>query len=247
MNSLLLHTQQLQIGYPGHPLSSALEMKIPSPVRLGIIGGNGSGKTTLVKTLLGLLDPLAGGFQWEVGVTFGYVPQESQMDMIFPLTVLDLLKMGFHQALPRLGNTSEVFEESSQQVLQLFEISHLQNILFRELSGGQRQRALIARALIHYPKVLVMDEPHNSLDHNFREKLWNILERLQYKNNISWMVIDHDLNRIINQVNWLCLMGNKKTFYGPTEEILNEDILSEAYEEPVHVHQENNKYQVHFL
>jgi ABC-type Mn2+/Zn2+ transport system ATPase subunit len=247
MTSSLLELKELRIGYPGRALSSPITLEIPEKVRLGIIGGNGSGKTTFLKTILGLIPSLGGSFQWKTGSTFGYVPQEHQLDSLFPIMVKDLLKMGAVERLPRLGRSSADFEKRAATVSELLEIRGLYYRLFRELSGGQRQRALIARALITRPQVLIMDEPHNSLDYSFREKLWRLLAAYQSENSFSWMIIDHDLNRIVNQVNWICLMGPEKIACGPASEVLKPEILSEAYGEPVHIHQEDDRFQVHFL
>ncbi len=238
MSDFLLQTQNLSIGYSGQVLLKGLNLKLPPQIRLGIIGGNGSGKSTLVKTLLGILPPLAGNYEWAPHTHFGYVPQEQQLDRIFPLTVEDILKM---------GDFSSLFEKKSQEVLRLVELNHFQKKLFRELSGGERQRALIARALISEPEVLVMDEPHNSLDYTFREKIWRILKERAKHFIFSWLVIDHDLNRILNQIDWLCLLGRNQAFCGPVQEVLHEKTLSEAYEEPVHIHEENGRFQIHFL
>src|SRR4030095_3646961 len=164
MTPPLLELKDLEIGYPGRPLASPLHFKIPAGVRLGIIGGNGTGKTTLVRTLLGLHPPLKGSFAWQSGTTLGYVPQEHQMDLLFPMSVEDLLKMGGLPPLPRFARSSLAFQKQVDPLLDLFEMGSMKWKPFRNLSGGQRQRALIARALISHPKVLVMDEPHNSLD-----------------------------------------------------------------------------------
>jgi ABC-type Mn2+/Zn2+ transport system ATPase subunit len=247
MNSNLLQLNELKIGYTGRILSSPMSLQIPEAVRLGIIGGNGSGKTTFLKTILGLIPSLGGSFEWKAGTTFGYVPQEHQLDSLFPITVRDLLKMGGIESLPRLRRSSSEFESRAASVSDLLEIRGLYFRLFRELSGGQRQRALIARALITRPKGLIMDEPHNSLDYSFREKLWRMLDTFQKESSFSWMIIDHDLNRIVNQVNWICLMGPKKIVCGPVSDVLKQEILSEAYGEPVHIHQEDGRFQVHFL
>ncbi len=244
---MLLKLQNLEIGYPGQKLAGPLSWEIPQGLRLGIIGGNGAGKSSFVKTLLGIVPPLSGSFHWANNIQFTYVPQEHQMDKLFPLSVEDILKMGSLNQLSHFKFTSKQFEKKAGELLEMMELQNFRKKLLRELSGGQRQRALIARALMCEPEVLIMDEPHNSLDHQFREKIWNILEELRKTRSFSWMVIDHDLNRILTQIDWICLMGQGKAFCGPVAEILNERILTEAYGEPVHVHEENGRFQIHFL
>jgi ABC-type Mn2+/Zn2+ transport system ATPase subunit len=247
MTASALQLQNLIIGYPGRTLSNPLSLEIPVGTSLGIIGGNGTGKTTLVKTLMGLIPPLQGGLHWKQGTTFGYVPQESQIDMLFPLTVFDLLKMGMIYHLPRLRRTSRTAEKAASSILDEMEIHPLKEHLVRNLSGGMRQRALIARAWISKPQVLIMDEPFNSLDHVFKEKLWNIFAEWKKNHELTLVIIDHDLNRIINQVDWAIVLGPQGTISGPTAEVINPENLSKAYGAPLHVHQENGHLQVHFL
>lgn len=233
----LLKAEQLSIGYPGRPLYRNLSFEFPTGSRLGILGANGSGKSTFIKTLLGLIPPLAGRYEWNGAPSIAYVPQEQQIDRIFPLSVQDMLRMG------ESGTRAE-FDQKAGEMLRLFELSPQRKTLWRELSGGQRQRCLIARALMGDPEVLVMDEPLNSLDSIFRGKIWDIL---QTRLGLSWMVIDHDLNRVLHQVDWLCLLGGGKVLCAPKAELLNEVILSEAFGEKVHLHEENGRHQIHFL
>ena len=247
MEKPALQLNHLVIGYPGRPLSAPLSLEIPVGTSLGIIGGNGTGKTTFVKTLMGLLPSFKGSLSWKPGTTFGYVPQESQIDMLFPLTVFDLLKMGMIHHLPRFRNTSPALNLATKTILDEMEIYKLKHCLVRDISGGERQRALIARAWVSKPQVLIMDEPFNSLDYLFKGKLWEIFSAWKKNHELTLLIIDHDLNRIINQVDWVIILGPESTVYGPVAEIINPENLSKAYGAPLHVHKENGNLQVHFL
>ncbi|HCU23543.1 MAG TPA: hypothetical protein DF383_00890 [Deltaproteobacteria bacterium] len=243
----LLELKNLVSGFPGRPLTTPLTLQVAAGSRLGIIGGNGSGKTTLVKTLLGLRPPLSGTVFWKKGIRFSYVPQENQVDMLFPLTISDLLKMGMVGGLSRWRRFSPRVRQALQSVLKEMELTPLAEVLLRDLSGGERQRALIGRAWISRPQTLLMDEPFNSLDYRFKEKLWRILKEWQMHHDLTLLLIDHDLNRVINQVDHLIVLGSEKTLGGPTAEILQPETLSQAYGAPLHVHRENGHFQVHFL
>ncbi len=240
----LLKAENLSIGYPHRRLYQNLNFEIPAQTRVGILGANGSGKSTFVKTLLGIIPPLAGHYHWGAKPTLSYVPQEQQMDLIFPLSVEESLKMGDLHSLSRWKDSTSAFKASSESVLELFELENLRHKLLRELSGGQRQRALIARALISHPDVLILDEPLNSLDSSFRQKIWNILDTQSF---LSWMMIDHDLNRILHHVDWLCLLDGRQIRCAPKAELMKEEILSEVFGEKVHLHEENGRHQIHFL
>lgn len=247
MNPPLLQMQNLVIGYPERRLSSAITLEIPVGANVGIIGGNGSGKSSLMKTLLGIIPPLSGHFEWKAKTQFGYVPQENQIDTLFPLSVFDLLKMGLFPHLPRLGKISDSSIQLIDEILEKVEMQRFKNSLLRDLSGGEKQRALIARAMISHPKVLIMDEPFSSLDYSFKERLWKIFTQWQAHEELSLIVIEHDLNRILNQVQWIIILGPQQTIAGPTASVISEKNLSKAYGAPLHVHHEDNFLQVHFL
>lgn len=247
MTSPVLQLQGLVAGYPDRPLTSPLSLELPAGSRLGIIGGNGSGKTTLMRTLLGLLPPQRGGLKWSDGTSLGYVPQENQVDMLFPLSVFDLLKMGAFGRLPRLRRGSKALESELRAVLEELEILPLQDALLRDLSGGEKQRALIGRAWVGRPQALLLDEPFNSLDYRFKERLWKIFADWQRTRPLTLVLIDHDLNRLINQVEYLIVLGPERALCGLATDILQPETLSQAYGAPLHVHRENDLLQVHFL
>lgn len=247
MTSPLLQLKNLVIGYPGAPLSPPLTLAIPAGATVGIIGANGAGKSTLVKTLAGLVKPLSGRFDWKAGTRFGYVPQEDRLSPLFPLTVKDLLKMGLLESLPRLGRSSTDFERKAAAVLEEMDMAHFEDKLVSELSRGQRQRALIARAFIHDPDVLILDEPYSALDDSFRRKLATVFKARKAAQAFSFFIIEHDLNRVINQVDWVIILGPQQTLYGPRTEIITPEALSRAYDVKLHLHEEDNEIQVHFL
>jgi ABC-type Mn2+/Zn2+ transport system ATPase subunit len=221
---------------------------IPEGACVGVIGSNGSGKTTFVKTILGLVALLSGSYIWPTNPTFGYVPQENRLNPLFPITVMDLLKMGYLPNLPRFQFTSSEFNAAAERVMDVLEIAPLKTRLVRELSGGQRQRTLIARALITQPRVLILDEPLNSLDYAFKQKLWGLLTELRKKENMSIVLIEHDLNRVINHVDWMMLLGTSGTLYGPTQDVMDESNLSDVFQTPVQILRgSHDQIQVQFL
>jgi len=132
-----------------------------------LVGPNGAGKSTLARTLMGVLPPLAGARTATAQgrpVRFGYVPQRERLDELWPFSTLDIALMG---AVPRLRPFQpfgRALERRARAVLEQVGIAALADRPFRGLSGGQQQRALIARALVAEPDVLVLDEPTNHLD-----------------------------------------------------------------------------------
>jgi zinc transport system ATP-binding protein len=135
-----------------------------------IVGPNGGGKTTLLKLILGLLQPNTGSVSVLQATpakrrsSIGYVPQFSKFDAGFPVSVLDVVLMGCLRHSFIWGGYSAEQIELARKSLADVGLKGLENRGFAELSGGQKQRALIARALVSEPKILLLDEPTASVD-----------------------------------------------------------------------------------
>lgn len=138
-----------------------------------LLGGNGCGKTTLLKTILGLLRPLAGQVlvdnrpqhSWSrrrLAQFIGYVPQAH--NGVFPFTVRQLVLMGRTAHLSMLATPGRSDRALADECLRKLGITALAERPYTQLSGGERQLVLIARALAQQPAFLIMDEPTASLD-----------------------------------------------------------------------------------
>jgi ABC-2 type transport system ATP-binding protein len=147
------------------------------------LGPNGSGKTTTIKILTCLAVPTAGdawlnGFHTEkesiqAKRQCGLVPQNVNLDN--ELTVRE--NLDFHGKLfrmPRRERTKRIFE-----LLEYIEIEDRMNSPVKSLSGGLRRRVMIARALMHWPKILFLDEPTVGLDPAIRRRIWSLIKKIQ--------------------------------------------------------------------
>ena len=171
---------------------------------LGIIGPNGGGKTTLLKLILGFLKPLSGKIT-VFGQTpsaarhqMGYVPQTQRFDRQFPISVLELVLAGRLSHLPWYGYFSSKDKQAAREALAKVGLSEYEEASFGTLSGGQAQRALIARALVSEPKLLLLDEPTASVDVQAEADICNMLQKL--KGQITMMMVTHDLKTILNDI-----------------------------------------------
>lgn len=172
--------------------------------RVAIIGESGSGKTTLLRVILGLLRPktgkvivlgkdiyrVKGRARAEVLKRIGHVPQDPYRSLNPVLKVKDIIK----EPLEAYGYSSELIEDRIREVVRLVGLPL--NVLDEtpeELSGGMRQRVLIARALVAYPKMLLLDEPTSALDVSVQAQIISLLNSIYESFNITMITVTHDL------------------------------------------------------
>jgi zinc transport system ATP-binding protein len=162
---------------------------------LYVIGPNGGGKTTILKLILGLLAPESGSIRVfgaaasRSSSRIGYLPQYQHFDPKFPVTVMDVVMMG------RLrGGIKPVFSRNDREAgagaLEALGLADLAGRPYYALSGGQRQRALVARALVNEPEMLLLDEPTSNVDVSIEEILFDLLDRLN--RTMTILLVTHD-------------------------------------------------------
>jgi manganese/iron transport system ATP-binding protein len=178
-------------GYAGCAVVSRVDLEIDTHSMLGIVGPNGAGKSTVLRGILGLLPPMAGSRQAQ-GERFGYVPQSKHLDPIFPVTLSEVVEMGAFRRLSRLGRLRREDRQAVRSALERVGLADLAGAAFAELSGGQRQRALLARALLTQPNLLVLDEPTSGVDRQAEAQIGSLLERL-HAEGIGVVMVSHQL------------------------------------------------------
>ncbi|MCR5834524.1 MAG: ABC transporter ATP-binding protein [Selenomonadaceae bacterium] len=149
----------------------------------GLLGKNGAGKTTTIKMLTMQLEPTSGEIFFEghpvrgneifVKSLLGLVPQHLNFDL--DLTVEE--NMELHARLHHLPKDER--RKRIDELLNFVELSKVRAASIRELSGGMKRRLLIVRALIHHPKILLLDEPTVALDPQVRRKIWELITELK--------------------------------------------------------------------
>ena len=167
---------------------------------LGIIGPNGGGKTTLLKVILGLLPPVSGVIRfYEDGrsvpsLRIGYLPQLNNIDKKFPISVREVVTSGLASEKPLFRSYSASQKQRVEEVLGKMGLEDLANRAIGELSGGQLQRALLGRALVSEPDLLVLDEPLSYLDKKFERRVYEIVESL--KGRCTVILVSHEVSGI---------------------------------------------------
>jgi ABC-type Mn2+/Zn2+ transport system ATPase subunit len=193
------------------------------------IGPNGSGKTTLLRALLGLLAPQRGELQLHPDVAsrdhVGYVPQRSEWNPALPTTVREFVSLGLVGArAPRRER-----RERLRWALARAGLAGLETQDYRALSGGQRQRALVARALVRRPRLLLLDEPTEELDVVSEAGLLDTLAELVRSEGTTLLFVTHELELAAERATHVALFGGGRVVAGRREDVLAGEALERAF------------------
>lgn len=194
----LIEAQGLGVAYGGSPVLYDVDFRLERGEIVTVVGPNGSGKTTFLRALIGAVQPSAGAVLRAPGLAIGYVPQKLEIDRTLPLTVARFL------ALPRRRTRAEI-----AAALERVDLVTAAGAQLTALSGGQLQRALLARALIGAPDVLVLDEPTQGLDQPGEAAFYRLIEELRQELGCAVLMVGHDLHVVMGAADRvICLNGH---------------------------------------
>jgi len=201
--------------------------------RIAVVGPNGAGKSTLFKAIAGIQPYSAGevkiyGHEPGRHICIAYLPQRSQVDWNFPVSVADVVMMGRISKLGLLRWPKASDWEFVHHCLEVVGMAGLEKRQIGELSGGQQQRMFIARALAQESELMLMDEPFTGLDVPSQEDILHILEQLRPRQ-VTVLASTHDLSLASEHFDRVLLLNRHQLGFGPASEIFTTDRLLEAY------------------
>jgi len=231
----LVELKDVAIGYSGRAILDRISFRLSQGDFLGIVGPNGAGKSTLLMTLLGNIRPVRGSLERRPGLRFGYVPQRSRLDPIFPLSVLDMVRLGGMGA-GRFPLSSSP-RRDAMAALEGIGLAHLASRSFFDLSGGQQQRVLVARALVRSPDVLVLDEPTAGMDLPSERSLLDFVTDLNRKRGTAVIVVAHAIVLVTGRAHRIALLNKDTGLFavGTEAEIISTERLTDLYRSPIRV------------
>lgn len=182
----LISATGICVGTGTGALLDHVDIAISAREIVTLIGPNGAGKTTLLRVLLGILQPSEGAVHRRSGLKIGYVPQHVSPDPVLPLSVERFLKLGGPAGGGRIGRA---LEETG--------IERLRKRPLDVLSGGELRRAVLARALLREPDLLILDEPVQGVDFGGQIELYELIGGLRKTRGCGVLLVSHDLHLVM--------------------------------------------------
>jgi iron complex transport system ATP-binding protein len=255
----LLELNNVTVRREDRTALDGVTLSIAQGEHAAILGPNGSGKSTLIKLISRDLYPVLKPEPWSFRIQGSERWRLFDLRHILGIVSNDWMQMctrdysGYEIALSGFFGSVGIWpnhevtpamERKTREVLDLLEISHLAGRNTNEISSGEARRILIARALVHNPRALVLDEPSTSLDLHATHELREILRKLA-RNGISIIMVTHHLPDIIPELERVILIKEGRIYAdGQKQEVLTAPTLTALFGIPVEVLERGGYYHV---
>jgi len=255
----IINFENVNIGYDyRYLILKNLNLKIQEGEHWVILGGNGSGKTTLLKLMSNDLYPntytafkkeVFDQERWEISKLknhLGIVSSNLQNEFIFNArnsSAFEIIMSGFYSSLGKMLHhvyTKEQIKKTNN-ILDELSIENLKNKKAYEMSTGELRKCLIARALIHQPKALILDEPSTGLDIKAQHEFTKLLRKLSKK--LSIIIITHHLEEIFEEITHVALLADNQIYkQGKKEDLLNSSNISKVFDMKLELEKNKQRY-----
>lgn len=214
----IIEIKNLSAGYDGRTVLHDVNLNVYERDFLGIIGPNGGGKTTLIKCILGLLKPTGGEITFHAPdksqLFLGYLPQYNTIDRKFPISVEEVILSGLSIQKSLSSRFTPEQKEKGKQIIARMGLEGLERRSIGQLSGGQLQRALLGRAIISDPAVLILDEPSTYIDKRFEARLYELLAEIN--KDCAIILVSHDIGTVLQQVKSIACVNETLDYHPDT-------------------------------
>src|SRR3972149_4149480 len=228
-NDIALKTTGLVLAYGNRIVLDDVNLEVRSGQFCFFLGPNGSGKTTLLRAILGVLRPRTGQLWLHPDLArldqIGFVPQRCDINPTLPTTVREFVLLGLVGIRASRNEESERLDWALDRV----RLAGLEHKDYWSLSGGQRQRALVARALVRRPKLLILDEPTNGLDVAAEDALLPCIERLNLSDGLTIIFVTHDIALAARYAKQVALFRTGSVASGAKEAVFTTEELTRTF------------------
>ena len=225
----------------GRAVWAGVDLDVHEGEFVAILGPNGAGKSTLIKAILGSV-PLAAGTLHVLGRPpgtvnreIGYLPQRRAFDSAVRIRAVDVVRLGRDGHRWGLPLRRPRPDDGVDDLIDLVGASAYAHRAIGELSGGEQQRILIAQALVRRPRILLLDEPLDSLDLSNQASVSALIARVAQEQDIAVLLVAHDVNPILPYVDAVTYLARGRAMSGSPSSVITSDSLSALYDVPVEV------------
>jgi zinc/manganese transport system ATP-binding protein len=244
-----VHAEDIALRLGGRTILEHVSLEVGAGEFIAVLGPNGAGKSTLMKALLGLV-PATGGVISVLGVSpaqarsaVGYLPQRRSFDRETRVWGIDLVGLGLDGArwglpvtLTRRSRARRRAERARvREVIELVGAAGYAERPIGELSGGEQQRLLIAAALVRRPRLLILDEPLDSLDLPNQAAVAGLVRRVSSSEGVAVLLVAHDVNPLLGYLDRVVYLGGGRAVAGSVQDVITAEQLSALYGAPVEV------------
>jgi len=220
---------------------SDVDLEIAEGEFVAVLGPNGAGKSTLLKALLGVV-PLASGTVEVFGRPvrrgnrdIGYLPQRRRFDPDLRIRAVDLVRLGYDGDRWGVALPSKTASARVRQMIELVGAGGYAERPVGELSGGEQQRVLIAQALVSGARMLVLDEPLDSLDLSNQQAISELVRGICRTRGVTVLLVAHDVNPILPFIDRVVYIAGGNVLAGTPAEVIESGTLSRLYGAPIEV------------
>lgn len=220
--SVALDFDGLSLGYePRNPAVVDVKTQIQPGSLTALVGPNGAGKSTLLKGVVGALSPLAGNLSLDdcARDAIAYLPQQSDVDRSFPMSVQELVATGLWRETGAFGGIRRQHRELIAQALAAVGLQGFAKRPLSALSGGQMQRSLFARVLLQDAPLVLLDEPFAAIDAATLIDLIEVIQRWHHEGRTVLAVL-HDIDIVREYFPETLLLARQLVAHGPTHDVL---------------------------
>jgi len=232
----LMTLNNVSAAYDGNIVLEDVNLTVEERDFLGVIGPNGGGKTTLIKIILGLLKPVSGSVRFykdgqeAESLRMGYLPQYTSIDRKFPVSVYETVISGLGNQTGAFFRYSRTQHQEAMRTIRQVGLEGMEDLPLGQLSGGQLQRALLGRALVSRPDVLILDEPSTYLDQRYESLLYDLLNEVN--RDCAVILVSHDIGTVLQNVRSIaCVSG--RLYYHPTTSAVTTEWIERHFGCPI--------------
>lgn len=237
MSAVAIEVHNLSVKYPSHTEQTLknVSFSIPEGKVTIFIGPNGSGKSTCIRALLDMI-PYEGKVTFwgekreKKDSTLGYLPQRFVFEKSMPLTVFEFLELALTLCHHSVAEKTKLIDRALQAVALDGKKYHL----LRDLSGGELQRILLARALVHNPRLVVLDEPEAGIDLHSEGNLYHLLQKLVQEQGVTVVMASHEIHLVPKFAHHVICFHEGKIEEGSPETVMNSEFFASTYGESFH-------------